>query len=90
MSLKDTEDSHEFGLHGEGTGNLFQSSILLHLKMCNRKVSKSEAWICLQGGIAGHREFRLEDISWIRETTTSQSQGQKTKAWKILRNKGLC
>lgn len=51
---------------------------------------QSEAWICLQGGIAGHREFRLEDISWIRETTTSQSQGQKIKAWKILRNKGLC
>lgn len=50
---------------------------------------QSGAWICLQAGIAGHREFRLEDISWIRETTTSQSQGQKIKAWKILRNKGL-
>lgn len=50
---------------------------------------QSEAWIRLQAGITGHREFRLEDISWIRETTTSQSQGQKLKAWKILRNKGL-
>lgn len=53
MSLKDTEDSHEFGLHGEGTGNLFQSSILLHLKMCNRKVSKvKHGFVCkeeLQG-----------------------------------------
>lgn len=50
---------------------------------------QSEAQICLQEGITGHREFRFEDISWIRETTTSQSQGQKIKAWKILRNKGL-
>lgn len=53
MSLKDTEDSDEFGLHGEGTGNLFQSSILLHSKMCNRKVSKvKHGFVCkeeLQG-----------------------------------------